>query len=610
MLKEKLVPYSWFVVLNALVSIFVALRFFEFAPELPTDALGVIYLPLATFAHMTSLVLVFGVLALPLIFLPKALRHIVLAVISGLMLVFLFIDTLVFAQYRFHINTVVLDLILSGQVVDFPLITWISVIFAIIFVIILEWLLLYRLNKKSAWKKADKLPSMFIKIALLALLVVNLIHIWAYAHSYQSVTMVKRYLPYFQPIRANSFMHKIGWVNAEELSYQQSLTLKRKTAVHYPLSPLQTQSVSAPVNILYLVIDSWRYDTFSPENTPNLWALSEQGVRFEQHLSTGNSTRSGIFGLFYGMPATYFEVMLENRIGPIFIDRLQQLNYQIGVFASAHLRNPEFNQTVFVKINNLREESDGDTPAQRDADLTQDWLSWHASLNKTQPSFSFLFYDAAHGYDFPNDYPTRFEPMLEVVDYLKLNKDTDPTPFKNRYKTSIHYVDSLIGQVLNRIKNSGELENTLVVITGDHAQEMNDNKQNYWGHGSNFSYAQVRVPFALVGPGLDALVMPEKQTITDHQDLVPTILEHYLGVTSPTKEYSTGRNLFKTHKGRDWVISGNFSGYALTGRKGILAVNAGGQYELLTPQNRADTQNKLDAAQVQEAMEMMSRFNQ
>jgi membrane-anchored protein YejM (alkaline phosphatase superfamily) len=595
-------------VINALAAILISLRFFELAPELPTDALGIMYLPLATFAHMTFLVLALGVVAFPVNFLPKVLLRPILAAAAGLMLVFIFIDTLVFAQYRFHINTVVLDLIFSGQVVDFPLVTWITVIFAILLVISVEWLLLYALNKKWSWIKTAKIPSVFIKFALLALLVVNLIHIWAYAHSYQSVTMVKRYLPYFQPIRANNFMHKIGWVNAEELSYQQSLTLKRKAAVHYPLSPLQTQAVAQPVNILYLVIDSWRYDTFSAENTPNLWALSEQGVRFSQHLSTGNSTRSGIFGLFYGMPATYFEVMLENRVGPVFIDRLQQLNYQIGVFASAHLRNPEFNQTVFVQVKNLREESKGDTPAQRDADLTKDWLAWHASLNKNQPSFSFLFYDAAHGYDFPSDYPTRFEPMLDVVDYLKLNKDTDPTPFKNRYKTSIHYVDSLIGQVLDALRISGDLENTLVVITGDHAQEINDNKQNYWGHGSNFSYAQVQVPFVLVGP--DARNLAAQQAITDHQDLAPTIMEHYLGVTSPEREYSAGRNLFKTTTGRDWVIAGNFSGYALTGKKGILAVNAGGQYELLTPENRADTKNKLDAAQVQEAMEMMSRFNQ
>ncbi len=608
MLKEKIVTYSWFVVINALAAILISLRFFEFAPELPSDVLGIIYLPLAIFAHITSLVLVVGLVALPLNFLPKPLLRFILALVAGLVLVFLFIDTLVFAQYRFHINTVVLDLIFSGQVVDFPLITWITVIFAILLVISLEWLLLYTLDKKLSWAKKSNAPKAFIKFALLALLVVNLIHIWAYAHSYQSVTMVKRYLPYFQPIRANNFMHKIGWVNAEELSYQQSLTLKRKAAVHYPLTPLQTQAVEQPVNILYLVIDSWRYDTFSAENTPNLWALSEQGVRFSQHLSTGNSTRSGIFGLFYGMPATYFEVMLENRVGPVFIDRLQKLNYQIGVFASAHLRNPEFNQTVFVQVKNLREESKGDTPAQRDADLTKDWLAWHASLNKNQPSFSFLFYDAAHGYDFPSDYPTRFEPMLEVVDYLKLNKDTDPTPFKNRYKTSIHYVDSLIGQVLATLKNAGELERTLIVITGDHAQEINDNKQNYWGHGSNFSYAQVQVPFALVGP--DVRSIPAQQAITDHQDLVPTIMEHYLGVTSSAREYSTGRNLFKTASGRDWVIAGNFSGYAITGKNGILAVNAGGQYELLTPENRADTQNKLDAAQVQEAMEMMSRFNQ
>ena len=141
---------------------------------------------------------------------------------------------MVFAQYRFHINTVVLDLIFfwSGCRFSFDYLDYRN--FAILLVISLEWLLLYTLDKKLSWAKKSNAPKAFIKFALLALLVVNLIHIWAYAHSYQSVTMVKRYLPYFQPIRANNFMHKIGWVNAEELSYQQSLTLKRKAAVHYP----------------------------------------------------------------------------------------------------------------------------------------------------------------------------------------------------------------------------------------------------------------------------------------------------------------------------------------------------------------------------------------
>ncbi|MBE4454044.1 sulfatase-like hydrolase/transferase, partial [Vibrio parahaemolyticus] len=82
----------------------------------------------------------------------------------------------------------------------------------------------------------------------------------------------------------------------------------------------------------------------------------------------------------------------------------------------------------------------------------------------------FLFYDSPHGYDFPDDFSPKYEPMLEAVNYLKLNNDTDPTEFFNRYKTSVRYVDSMAGKVLDTLEKNGDLERTLVIITGDHGQ--------------------------------------------------------------------------------------------------------------------------------------------
>ena len=48
-------------------------------------------------------------------------------------------------------------------------------------------------------------------------------------------------------------------------------------------------------------------------------------------------------------------------------------------------------------------------------------------------------------------------------------------------------MDDLIGKVINQLKNKGLLENTIIIITGDHGQEFNDNKKGYWEHGGNFS---------------------------------------------------------------------------------------------------------------------------
>ena len=157
-------------------------------------------------------------------------------------------------------------------------------------------------------------------------------------------------------------MKKYGWIDEEAIARQKSLTLNRKSDLNYPLSPLKVESVEKPVNIMFLVVDSWRYDTFNADNTPVMWDYAQSGLIFNNHIATGNSTRTGIFGLFYGIPGTYWHGFLANQQSPVFIDRLQELDYDLGIFTAAQLQKPEFNQTVFTKVDNLRNGSKGATP--------------------------------------------------------------------------------------------------------------------------------------------------------------------------------------------------------------------------------------------------------
>lgn len=605
---QKLRSHGWLIVINAIIATLIACRFYEFLPEFPSDGLGLTYIVLATFSHMAMLTALIGVLLIPALLLPAPIKRLVQSGITALALIVLVVDTLVFAQYRFHINAVVIDLLLSGQVVDFPLSSWIMVIGAIAGLWFAQWRLIIWLdNKVPRWKNNG--VRQFAVLVFIGFVSSSFIHVWAAAHAYQSVTSIKRYLPSYYPITSNSLMRKLGWINEEEIQRQKELSLSKKRDIQYPLTSLEAEPVTNPINIVFIVIDSWRFDTFNADNTPHLWQFAQQGAIFNQHLSTGNSTRSGIFGMFYGMPATYWETMLVNRASPVLMERLAELNYQFGIFASAHLINPEFNRTVFANIPNLREESKSDTPASRDLEITNDWLTWNNNADQQRPKFSFLFYDAAHGYDFPANYEHRYEPMLNSIDYIKLNNNTDPVPFFNRYKTSIHYIDSLAAQVLQQLEQRNELHNTLVVITGDHSQEMNDNKQNYWGHGGNFSYAQVQVPFALIGPKVAELGFKTTHDFTDHQNLAPTLLQGYLGVTSAVETYSTGRSFFSNEPQRPWVIAGNFNGYAVVSPDQILEVNAGGQYSLLDKDHRPLKGVKPDTKRIQEAIELMSRFN-
>ncbi|EIZ1360341.1 DUF3413 domain-containing protein [Vibrio vulnificus] len=607
--KQKLHAHGWFILINALVLMLIASRYFAFLPEFPTDPLGITFILAGTWGQMTLLAAIIGLVTIPTLFLPKPFRNGIQALIASLGVATLFIDTIVFAQYRFHINAVVLELVMSGQIVSFPLITWLMVIGGVALLLAAQWWTI-RWLENGAPVRAMKLGRKFALLTFAALLATNAIHIWAAAHAYQPVTTVKRYLPLFYPATADKFMRKQGWVDEEALERQKALAFKRKNDLNYPLAPLQTQPVEKPLNIMLLVVDSWRADTFNADNTPNMWKYAQSGVVFNNHIATGNATRTGIFGLFYGIPGTYWHGFLANQQSPVLIDRLQALDYQLGIFTAAQLRKPEFNQTVFTKVENLRIGSEGSRPSELDADLTQDWLAWYDQRDKSKPTFSFLFYDAPHGYDFPADFEPKYEPMLKEVNYLKLNNDTDPTPFFNRYKTSVRYVDSMATKVLDKLKESGDLENTLVIITGDHGQEMNDNKLNFWGHNSNFTDAQVNVPFAIFGPGIDAAKMQwSSEALTSHQDVVPTLMKHYLGVTNDVKDYSVGEDLLGDAVKRDWIISSNYSGYAIITDDNILEVSGGGQYQFMDKTNRQLKDQQPNFTYLQQALEQISRFS-
>lgn len=613
-LSQRLRIHSFFIVINAFVSMFLAARYFAFLPAFPSGMLEQLFIVVATFGQMVLLASILGLLFLPVIFLSEKWRQFAQVCIASLAIALLYFDTLVFAQYRFHMNAVVIDLALSGQVVTFPLLMWLKGLGSIAFVFAAQFFVLRFIENKYQSKvvtagKKNKFLRNFALLTFASLLLTHGIHIWAAAQAYQPVTMVKRYLPVFYPATSNRTMAKYGLVNEKSLAQQNNMKLRQKSDLHYPLNALKTEQPDKPVNIMLILVDSWRADTFNAENTPNMWRYAQKGMSFNNHLSTGNATRTGVFGLFYGIPGTYWHSALANQQSPVLIERLQALDYELGVFAAARLTKPEFDQTVFASVSDLRLGSKGDSPSERDEDLTNGWLAWDEQRDQQKPAFSFLFYDAPHGYDFPENYTPRFEPMVDSMNYMDLDNDYDPTPLFNRYKTSVHFVDSQVGRVLSHLEESGTLENTLVIITGDHGQEMNDNKLNFWGHNSNYTNAQIQVPFAMIGPKISSQVNAWGERFTTHQDLVPTLARNYLGITNDIQDYALGVDLLAKPIVRDWVIASKYSTYAIVTDDYIMEVGAAGSYQLLDKANKPVSKQKLNFQHLQKVFEQISLYS-
>lgn len=575
---------GWFLLANALAAAMVGLRYFEWMP-LPETFAGWAYLLLTLPGHYWLLTGLAGVALLPVLLVPlSGLRNLFAALLASAGLTLLFIDSMVFDQYRFHISAFVIDLLLNdpnGEIISFHWTVWLTVLGALAALVLIEWLLARWLQWRVARGAMRRSAGWHVALFVM-LLGSHLLHVWADAQFIRDVTQQPRFYPLMQAATAQRFMERHGWLDTAARDRQGMLNRAGGAKdILYPRQPLQCHRLDRPYNLLMIVIDSWRADSLSAEATPNLHVFAERrGLRFPQHFSGSNSTRGGIFSLLYGLPATYWSAFQDSMVPSQLITTLQAHDYALGIFASAQLSKPEFDRTAFASVADLRLRSEGDTPSERDRDLTEDWLAWLDQQQEggEQPFFGFLFYDSPHGYTYPEDYPEQFTPVWETVNYLQLNAEFDPYPFFNRYLNAVHYTDSLIGQVLDNLEQRGLLETTVVIVTGDHGQEFNDLGQNFWGHNSNFARYQLQVPLVIAAPGVAPGEYPGR---TSHYDVVPTILENWLRCTNPPSDYSIGRNLLaETPVDNAWHIAASYLEYAFIQQDRILTVGHAGTYTL------------------------------
>jgi membrane-anchored protein YejM (alkaline phosphatase superfamily) len=288
-------------------------------------------------------------------------------------------------------------------------------------------------------------------------------------------------------------------------------------------------------------------------------------------------TTGGIFSMFYGIPATYFDSFTGINKGPILIDELIKQKYNLNILSSSTVENPPFNKNVFTKVNNLKLSTNGNTPSERDQSIFNSWTNYIDKYDDKNPFFGFLFFDAAHGFDFPKNYNTPFKPYLDKVDYLAFDNDYNADLLINRYKNCLHYIDDLVGKIIIQLEQKNKLKNTIIIITSDHGQEFNDLKKGYWQHGGNFSKYQINTPFIV----FDSEKGPKKHNhLTLHYDLVPTLMNNYLGVTNKPIDFSSGNNLFE-NSNRKFFVCGYNQKFAIIEQNKITNIYPSGIFDVV-----------------------------
>jgi uncharacterized protein len=518
----------------------------------------------------------------------------------------LLIDTQVYQLYRFHIHAGVMNLLLGGaahETFDFSASMYVeaaAVAFTIIAGSSLCALVCWRHVLSST---GHPLIAHAVAGVLLGSIVsFHALHIWADAQAREALLEQTDVLPLRYAATAKRALRGME-VDVRTHPLVARSPAEDRNSLAYPLYPLNCRPTSRLPHIVFILIDSWRFDALDARVTPNLDAIAQRSVRFVDHHSGGNATRMGVFSLFYSIPGTYWHRILAERQGPVFVSELLKHGYDVQAFRSAPLFSPEFDRTVFAQLDAVRMRSDGHNAAERDEDLTRDFLSFLGARAEQTPFFALLFYDSPHKMTFPPDYALPFRPSATQINYLRLDNETDPKPLLNRYRNSVHYVDALIGRVMTALEQQGLLKNSVIVVTGDHGQEFNDSGRNYWGHGSNFTRYQTGVPLILYSPTLPPGVHRHRTT---HFDIVPTLLREHLGCAEPFKTYSVGRSLFEAG-GREALVLSEYTDFAIVTEGKIAVVREQGM-QVLDAGHAALRNRRLEPELVAQALEQQSRF--
>lgn len=523
-------------------------------------------------------------------------------IIALLLQIVLAVDAHVFSLYRFHVNLAMLDLFVNGggQIISFSTATILSIVLE---VVVLLFFSAAAVILAFSFAKKSRKVIYFAVIAISLYLGANLVHAFASAKAVLSITEIANRLPVYKPLTMNSFLIKVGYITEDDIA-NRKVHVGQSGFFKYPKEKLQYAPVEKKLNVLWLAIDTLRYDAFTKDIMPNTYAFSENGYVFNDHYSSSNSTRGGIFGLFYGLPPSYWQVALSAGIPAAIVQATRDQNYALGVFTSATVFKPEFHNTVFVGEKNLRPQSDGNNVFERDADAINDFAEFLGKRKADNKNFfSFIFLDNVHSTAVPEGFKGPFQPAWTTVNHLALKEDTDPTPYFNLYKNSVYYADLNIKKVLDLLKDNGYDENTVIVITSDHGEEFNDNGDNFWGHNSNFTNAQIKIPLIIKWPdkGRGSVDMT-----TSAYDLTATILPEVFGVTNPISDFSIGQNLFNL-KPVNYVLCGSYLENAIVEKDRIVLIDELGMLRF-KDKHYNDTDNTARDAYLLDAVRTFSEY--
>lgn len=342
---------------------------------------------------------------------------------------------------------------------------------------------------------------------------------------------------------------------------------------------------SRPQGVIVILADTLRSDRVGAwghdrETAPILADLAARGTRMADTVTQATWTKVSVPAIMTSLyPSTHSVAQISDRL-PASAETMAEVfrneGYAtlaltsipfVGQFTNLHQGYEELHESASLDTENAK-------TARAYVDRLLPWLDRHRDVpffvflhvaDPHSPYYPYAPYDTAWGE--PGDAERLTELSEQVRPHIEdplmqrfgmperdelAQAGVDPEEFVDieldAYDGSILGMDVEIGRVLERLRELGIDDRTLIAFVSDHGTEFLDHDAHFHGHTV---YGELnRVPMFLHGPGVPAGVVVEDtvQTI----DLMPTVLE-IAGVRAP--EGVQGTSLMPLIRGEtsDWA---------------------------------------------------------
>lgn len=302
-------------------------------------------------------------------------------------------------------------------------------------------------------------------------------------------------------------------------------------------------------NVLLLTVDTLRadhlgcYGSTNP-TSPHIDAVAKEGAVFEHAFAPKGSTwpslasiQTGLFPVTHGVRYNGMTLSSEHDT---LAEVLRPPGYTCAVFIAngGSQRWEGFDMKVILK----------DEP--RDKAVSDAAIKWLED-NEGKKFYLWCHYMAPHGpYEpvkdfntftdkqYKGDFNGSYERLTRVFVRQEPISDADLAYVKGLYDGEVSFTDYQIGRVLDKVASLGILDDTLVIISADHGEELGDH-HHYFHHQASLYEGVLHVPLIFKLPGKVPAGL-RVATPVSLVDIAPTVCT-LLGI-EPLKTYE-GVNL-------------------------------------------------------------------